>query len=89
MDAVISAPMTTAEIQRGNIDDFWTAAIAEVAGMRGVTEAQLADAAAEAFPKYTRSIALQVHVSQVLRDAASTTNGRSEGTQALFPMDEE
>jgi hypothetical protein len=89
MDAVILAPMTAAEMQRGNIDDFWAEAIPEVARMQGMTETQLADTAAEAFPHYTRSIALQVHVSQVLQDAASATNGRSVGTQTLSPMDEE
>jgi hypothetical protein len=81
--------MTAAEMQRGNIDDFWAEAIPEVARMQGMTETQLADNAAAAFPQYTRSIALQVHVSQALRDAAKATKDQSERTQTLFPMDEE
>jgi hypothetical protein len=89
MDAVISAPMTAAEMQQRNIDELWAEAAAQVADMQGLTKAQLVYAAAKAFPQYTRTIALQAYVSLALQDAASATNGRSEGTQTLSPMDEE
>lgn len=89
MNGTISASMTAAKMQRGNINDFWAEAILDVARALRKTDAQLAAMAAEAFPEYTHKIALQVYVSQFYVGAISSADAKKLDTRDPSLVDDE